>query len=85
LLSKVLVYFQRLQKVRENLVVDPSLSLPIASQFGAFFSRVPPVISETNSGSGVRGDCEKKMVYKVGGDVFLSVSLIRNVTLVEFV
>lgn len=85
LLSKVLVDFQYLQKICENLVVDPSLSLSVTSQFRIFFTRVPPVVSETNPSTGTRRDGEKKMVYKVCGDVFLGISPIRGVAFVEFV
>jgi len=33
----------------------------------------------------MRGDSEKKVVYEVCGDVFLGISLLRNVTFVKFV
>lgn len=85
LLSEVLVDFQRLQKVRENLIVDPPLSPPVPSQLRVFFSRVPPVVSKTNPGTRMRRDSEKKVVYEVCGDIFLDISFICNVALVEFV
>lgn len=85
LLPKVLVDSQYLQKISQNLVVDLSLSLSATSYFRIFFPRVPPVVSETNTGTGMRRDGEKKVVYKVCGDVFLGISPIPDVTLVEFV
>jgi len=65
--------------------VDPSLSLSVASQFGIFFSGVPPVVSKTDTGTRMGGNSEKKVVYEVCGDVFLGISFICNVALVEFV
>lgn len=61
------------------------MPLSVASQFGIFFSGVPPVVPKTDPGTRMRRDGEKKVVYEVCGNIFLGISFICNVALVEFV
>ena len=78
MLSGVLVHFQRLDNIGENLVVylpsflsDVDLSLSIdyisvTTLFLVSFARIPTPISETQANSGTATQCQQEVVDHIG-------------------